>query len=112
MQQRLQDMGDWLQINGEAIYGTRVWRHKPAKAIPGVFFTVKDNNLYVICTQWPQQSITIEGIQSMQKISLLGSDIPVKATIKGSLVIQPPAINPGNMPCQHAWVFKVENYMD
>ena len=37
MQQRLIEMGDWLKVNGEAIYGTRPWKvsgegsTKPAK---------------------------------------------------------------------------------
>jgi alpha-L-fucosidase len=112
MQQRLIDMGDWLKVNGEAIYDSRVWQKQPATAIPDVFFTCKGSDLYVICTKWPQKSLVIPGIKSSGKISLLGSSIKVNAQANGKLTIQPPSINPGNMPCSHAWVFKVENYRD
>ncbi len=110
MQQRLLDMGDWLKINGDAIYGTTSWKNRPASPIKGVYFTVKGNNLYVICTQWPQKKLTIPGVKSAGKVTLLGSDLKVKASANGSLNIEAPQINPGNMPCQHAWVFKVENF--
>ena len=110
MQQRLLDIGDWLRINGEAIYETSVWDQRPSAGIPDVFFTTHGNNLYIICTQWPQQPLSIPGIHSKGKVSLLGSTVPVKTSISGKLVIQPPPVNPGNMPCQHAWIFKVENY--
>ena len=112
MQQRLQDIGDWLRVNGEAIYGTRVWIRQPAQSIPNIFFTTKGNNLYIICTQWPQHAITIPGIRSVKRVSLLGSDLPVKATAAGKLVIQFPQVNPGNMPCSYAWVFKVEDFKE
>jgi alpha-L-fucosidase len=112
MQQRLLDIGDWLKVNGEAIYGTRVWTKKPAKALPGISFTIKGKDLYVICTSWPQKAITIPGVLSAGRVILLGSEEKVAARASGNLTIQPPAINPGNMPCQHAWVFKVEYFRD
>jgi alpha-L-fucosidase len=48
--QRLRQLGDWLRINGEAIYGTKLWIKTEDKVLEGndVCFTSKDNNLYVI----------------------------------------------------------------
>jgi alpha-L-fucosidase len=112
MQQRLLDIGDWLKVNGEAIYGTRVWDKQPKEALPGVYFTTKGNDLFVICTQWPQKSISIPGVKSSGSVYLLGSPVRVTERAIGSLSIQPPEINPGNMPCQHAWVFKVKDFRD
>jgi len=112
MQQRLFDMGDWLKVNGEAIYGSRVWVQQPEDKIPGVYFTRKQNDLYIICTQWPLKNLTISGIRTFGKIQLLGSALKISARANGSLTIQPPAVNPGNMPCQHAWVFKLENFRE
>jgi alpha-L-fucosidase len=55
--------------------------------------------------------LVIRGLNQTGKVSLLGSSVPVKSKVsKGSLSITPPAINPGNMPCEHAWVFKVEQF--
>jgi len=109
MQERLLDMGKWLKVNGEAIYGTRAWNNRPDSKQKDVFYTIKGNDLYVICTKWPQETLEISGLAKAGRISLLGSTVKVNyKEAKNKLTILPPVLNPGIMPCEHAWVFKVE----
>ena len=111
MQQRLADMGGWLRVNGEAIYGTRSWDKAPAvTADTKVYYTRKGNDLYVICTKFPEQSLTVKGVSKSAKVSLLGYSGKVGQAASGSdLKITPPSLNPATNPCQYAWVFKVSN---
>ncbi len=110
-QQRLIDIGNWLQLNGDAIYGTRKWAGTAQNgALSDVRFTQKGNDLYVLCTRYPDKPISIEGITRNGKATLLG--YPGKITTRRSgnrLTITPPPVTPGNNPSDYAWVFKIED---
>ncbi|HMD10664.1 MAG TPA: alpha-L-fucosidase [Candidatus Acidoferrum sp.] len=125
----LRDVGSWLKVNGEAIYGTRPWKiygEGPTKVAAGSFhdtdtagytpedfrFTTKGNKLYAIELGWPSGSETVihslgSSAMSGQKIAsvvLLGSN--AKLTFQqqpDGLRIQLPPQAPG----KYAYAFRV-----
>lgn len=112
MQQRLVDIGEWLKVNGAAIYGTRPWKKAPADPDleRGIRFTQKDHDLFVIWTKWPEDEFAIDGIDATEKtdVYLLGyrGRVEWKKT-DGGIAINPPLLNPATNPCDHAWVFRI-----
>jgi alpha-L-fucosidase len=102
VQQVLRDVGSWLAVNGEAIYGTRPWKlygEGPTKVAAGSFhdtdtanytpedfrFTTKGNALYAIELGWPAGNeivihslATSVGAQKISKVDLLGTTSTLK----------------------------------
>jgi len=108
-QQRLRDIGDWLRINGDAIYGTRVWENAPAiDENTSLYFTAKGDDLYAIVTSWDAGDIIIDGLRNPGKVSMFGFEGEVEFSFSDNrLRITPPPLNPGNNPSQYAWVYRI-----
>ncbi|WP_367913562.1 alpha-L-fucosidase [Leadbetterella sp. DM7] len=106
MQERLAEIGAWLKVNGEAIYGTRAVPDAPKG--DKIFFTGKNNTVYLITTEW--KDVVQAGLPAKpKKVSMLGVDTPLKYTSKGGvLTITAPQLSPKTNPCNYAWVYKLE----
>jgi alpha-L-fucosidase len=118
MQQRLLEIGKWLKTNGEAIYSSSSFiRKKKDESInpetnKTIFFTQKNNEVYLICLNWPKDGIKLDGIATEKNVNvvLLGTDLKVSVISKGeSLVIKPPLLNPDDY--QLAYVFRISGLM-
>jgi len=89
-------MGNWLKINGAAIYGTRYW-HTTEQKENHTVFTTKGKKLYAICRHKPTKSFLIQptkgwGGEVVTAVSLLGSEAAVKWEVSDKgLVITPPS---------------------
>ena len=119
VQQVLLEVGSWLNVNGEAIYGTRPWRtygEGPTKVTAGSFhdtdttpykpedfrFTSKGDALYILGLAWPSTGEAVihslaltAGSEPVRTVSLLGSDTSLKFQqgpdgLRVTLPAQPP----------------------
>ena len=128
VQHVLLDVGAWLGVSGEAIYGTRPWRvygEGPTKVAAGSFhdtetthytaedfrFTTKGNVLYAMGLQWPTNGDAVihslaasAGSKPVQSVALLGSDakIPFEQRADGLHIHLPP-----QGPAKYAYAIRI-----
>ncbi len=128
VQQILLDIGAWLKVNGDAIYGTRPWKiygEGPTKAIAGPVqdtkaapytaedfrFTTKGNAIYAIEMARPatEQAIihsfgTNTVAKTVKSIDLLGSNVKLKFQQQADRLC---ITFPEQAPCKYAYVFRI-----
>ena len=127
--ERLLQMGQWLKLNGEAIYGTRTWNvygEGPQKIVEGhlsefknseavaqdIRFTQKNGQLYAIALDWPEDGkLTIKTlkkgnpyINNFESVSMLGcnDNLEFNQSDEGLVVTFPT-----EKPCDYAFVLKI-----
>ncbi|HVX85726.1 MAG TPA: alpha-L-fucosidase [Phycisphaerae bacterium] len=114
----LKELGKWMAVNGQAVYGSHAWI-QASDSGPGAGrngkvtyrFTVKGNDLYAIAQAWPGETAVIPALAkgkapegTITEVSLLGADGKLEFTqdVEGLKVTLP-----AQGELKYAYVIKV-----
>ncbi len=109
--ERMKEIGQWMRINGDAIYGTRPL---PPYKVGPVCLTKKGEKLYAIYLAQEEQTVLPERIQippvkDAKSVKLLGSKAAVEWTITAEgLVVTIPQDVRQSATGGHAWALEME----
>ena len=89
--ERMREIGKWMRVNGESIYGTTANMFDP---VPWGRSTTKGNTLYLHVFEWPSNGkLELPGLISKPdgaEVLATGEDVKVKMTASGATLSLPP----------------------
>ena len=117
---RLAEVGEWMEVNHEAIYGTSPWRvfrdgpapdAKDAKA-SDIRFTAKGDSVYAIGLALPDAEVLVRDLgrkalpdRTIAAVSVVGSKETVKWSQTDEALVLPV---PREKPCRYAMVYRID----
>ncbi len=110
--ERLGEMGDWLAINGEAIYGSRPWTTS-GEGDSLRYTSMGDSVVHAITLGWPGDTLTLTKVRPSPnaKITLLGDGEALPWTFDeetGLRIALPGRLQEASdRPGEYAWVFRI-----
>jgi alpha-L-fucosidase len=112
---QLEEVGRWLSVNGEGVYGTRPREGELYREAGGILYTrTKDGKaVYAFTTSWPGSALTLESVRPApgSEVLLLGHPAPLRwkpAGASGVSIALPPDLQDAKRrPCDHAWAFRI-----
>jgi alpha-L-fucosidase len=99
---RLEALGSWLKLNGDAIYGTHPWKRAEGETAEGIAvrFTQKKSDVYAILLGQPgSASVTVKSLspKAGTQLFLIGNEQPLTWSQQGpDIKISLPSALPGH----------------
>jgi alpha-L-fucosidase len=86
--ERLLPVGEWLKINGEAVYGKVDRADNRTEWMPLGSWTIKGNTAYFWCARWPAGNLAIGGLQcKVNRASFLVTDETISFEQSGNRLV-------------------------
>jgi alpha-L-fucosidase len=108
---RLLGIGEWLRVNGEAIYNTRPWSVAQEEQNSSVYYTQRDTLVFAILVNWRSSITLVNPVPTnLTTVRMLGINRDLKWSInRNGMIISIPPMTPDVIPCQYAWVLALSN---
>jgi alpha-L-fucosidase len=118
---RLLEVGAWMDVNQECIYGASAWKvhgegpgfeNKKDTSGMNIRFTAKGDSVYAVCLSWPEKELLIKTLgakaypgRAIKGVRMLGSTETLKwRQSDDGLRLSVPR----EQPCRHAFVYRID----